>query len=456
MSFYQLTYIIPPLLALLLVIITKKPILSLIISIVSGLFVLYGMNILPNTFVILKKILMNGWNIKLIFGLLILGGFIGIIEKQFHNKDVIISKFFNSKKKVLLIGWLSGLLLFIDDYFNILLNGVFLNSITKKYNISKAKIAYLIHSLGVTSCVLIPFSTWTVYIISIIKNLNLENGFGIYVHSIPYNFYAISLVFITLAVILYEINILGMKKEEDSQKLISYKSSKNGSLSIKELLLPAVMLIFVSFILISINVIYLLKNNVRSIAEIIAKLNFTDILFYLSIISTIFVVIYFYNKTNNLKFILKSFVFGSKQMSSAVVILILAWVLGEVTIKLNTASIIIEASKGFLSSGVIVLAVFIITAILAFMTSSWAMFAIAIPILLPLGMAQGINPSLIVAAIVSGGIFGDHTSPLSSTTILTKAVAKIEIDKHFHTQLPYNLISFVISGYLFFLIGGVK
>lgn len=458
MELSQLIYLLPPLLAILLVIITRRPILSLVVSIASGLIILYGFGygLLENTYRILWDVVTDPWNIKLVLALLILGGFIGVVEMVLQNKDIKLTKFFHSKRKVLFVGWLSGLFLFIDDYFNILLNGVFLNSITKKHRISKAKIAFIIHSLGISACVLIPFSTWTVYIVSIIKNLNLDNGYSIFVNSIPYNFYAISLVFITLAVILYEINLLGMKREEQIQKIIKVEKSraKKNEITLKEVLFPAFLLVLVSLVLIVVNII-LISDSYSSMYELVANLNFIDVLLYSGIISTLALCIYYYRKNIKIRSLSSSFSFGTKQMFSAIGILILAWILGSITIKLNTANIIIDLSKGILLSSVLVFGTFIITSVLAFMTSSWATFAIVIPILLPLGIAHGINPSLIIAAIVSGGIFGDHNSPVSSTTILTKAASKIEITKHFHTQLPYSLIAFAISGYLFLLIGGI-
>ncbi len=404
MEFTQLMPLIPPLLAVILVILTRKPILSLIVSILSGLFILYGFHttFITNTFHILTNVITSLWNIKLVLGLLILGGFIGVVEAVIKNKHIQLSKFFHSKRKVLFLGWISGLLFFIDDYFNILFNGVFLNSITKSHRISKSKLAFIIHSLGVSVCVLIPFSTWTVYIVSIINNINLNNGYGLFINSIPYNFYAISLVLITLAVILYEINILGMKKEEKEYKIIKDNSKNRETITLKQLLLPAVLLIFVSMILVSSNIVYLFVVKDLALNGVLVSLSFNDILLYAGAIGTIGLFLYYSKKGFKFNLLSKSFLFGAKQMSSAVVILFLAWVMGELSLRLNTASIIIEASKGILSNGILVGGAFIITALLSFMTSSWTTFAITIPILLPLSIAQGVNPSLVLAAIISG------------------------------------------------------
>ena len=455
MELSSLIYLLPPFIAILLVIITRKPILSLTVSIGSGLLILYGFSfsLLKNTYTILKEVGTDSWNIKLILVLIVLGGFIGVVEYALQNKNIKLTKFFQSKKKVLFIGWLSGLLLFIDDYLNILLNGVFLNAITKKHRISKAKIAFIIHSLSISACVLIPFSTWTVYIVSIIKNLNLENSYGIFIKSIPYNFYAISLVFITLAVILYEINLLGMKKEEEIQKTVKNEKKYKDEITLKEVLFPAFLLVIVSLIILFGSIV-IKSKNVGLSYEVIASLNVVDILLYTGIISTIILFVYYLKKKIKIQQLSNSFLFGSKQMFQSIVMLFLAWILGNLTLKLNTAAIIIDLSKGFMLSSLLVLGIFIITSMLAFMTSSWATFAIVIPIFLPLGIANNINPSLIIAAIVSGGIFGDHNSPVSSTTILTKVASKIEITKHFKTQLPYSLIAFIISSYLFLLMGG--
>ena len=459
MELSLLLYILPPVLGIILVLLTRKPILSLTIAAISGLFILYGftLNLFSQSFNIIVKILSDPWNVKLILGLLILGGFIGVVEKVIQNKDIKLTKFFHSKKRVLMIGWISGLFLFIDDYFNILLNGVFLNSLTKKHKISKAKLAFIIHSLGVSACVLIPFSTWTIYIISIIKNLNLtQSSFSIYLNSIPYNFYAISLVLITMAVILYEINILKMKQEEQTSIVEKSVKSKETT-TIKELLFPAVFLIASSLVFILVNLIYLFtKQGISSLSEVLSSLNFANILLASAVTGTLFVSFYYYKRNIRINSMKNSFLFGTKQMFSAILILFLAWLLGEITFRLGTANIIIDLSKDIITPSFMILISFILAAVMAFMTSSWATFAIVIPILLPLGIGYGINPSLVLAAVVSGGVFGDHNSPVSSTSILTKAVSKVDINDHFHTQLPYSAIAFVISGYLFFLMGVIK
>src|SRR3989344_5011816 len=298
MELSLLLYILPPVLGIILVLLTRKPILSLTIAAISGLFILYGftLNLFSQSFNIIVKILSDPWNVKLILGLLILGGFIGVVEKVIQNKDIKLTKFFHSKKRVLMIGWISGLFLFIDDYFNILLNGVFLNSLTKKHKISKAKLAFIIHSLGVSACVLIPFSTWTVYIVSIIKNMGIENGYGIFLDSIPYDFYAISLIFITLAVILYEINILGMKKEEQEYKIEYSTKSKSNDISLKQLLFPAVLLVAISMLFLILNIIWIMTNKASNISDIISQVDFTNILLLSGFIGCSIVGLYYYKK----------------------------------------------------------------------------------------------------------------------------------------------------------------
>jgi len=445
--------IFPPVIAILIVLITKKPLLGLSLGVVSGtiilsdfnfkFFTLFGSNIF--------QIFSDTWNIKLLISLFLLGAFIGIVETSIYKKEVL-SKFFNTKKKVLLMGWISGVLLFIDDYFNILLNGLFLKSFAKKHNISKEKIAFIIHSLGVSACVLIPFSTWTIFIVSIVNNLNISvTGFNIFVNSIPFNFYSISLILTTLAVIIFEIDLLHMKKaeqktlEKEKQTLI-----KTKKISLKTLLLPAAILIFTSIVLI------LFSMNFEFSLTALENVAFIDILIISSLTGIVFGIFYYLKKKIiRPKKIVFSLFSGAKQMKAVVGILVLAWLLGITTEQLGTTNAILEIANPYLTPQLLTLVAFLITAGMAFMTSSWATFAITIPILIPLGISIGVNPSYVLAAIISGGVFGDHMSPISSTSILTKAVSKSEIHKHFRSQLPYSIIAFVMSSYLFFLIGTI-
>ena len=444
--------ILPPVVAILIVLIVKKPIVGLLSGILLGTVVAGFENL--NFFGLLisniLEIFTDSWNLKLIAALLLLGAFIGIIEAALYKREVL-SKFFNNKKKTLIMGWFTGLLLFVDDYFNILLNGLFLRSFAKKHGISKEKIAFIIHSLGVSACVLIPFSTWTIFIISIINNLALDvNGFSLFVNSIPFNFYSISLILTTLAVIVFEIDVLKMKAAEGNVLENEKREYVRGTITLKEVFIPAIVLVTLSILLIFAGM------GFNFSVENLGNVKFIEILILSTLVSMIVAgYLYLKNKILTKKRIVKFSVIGAKQMWPAITIMILAWLLGITTQQVGTSEAVIQLTSGYMTPSLLTLMAFLITAELSFMTSSWAIFAIMIPIMIPLSLNIGVNPSFVLAAIVSGGVFGDHMSPISSTTILTKAVSKSEIHEHFNSQLPYGIVSFVISAYLFFLIGGI-
>lgn len=437
--------LVPPALAIIFIAFTKKPLLSLFISTFIGSWLVVYEHGTSKIIEILSKIILDPWNFKLVIGLLLLGSFIGIIEMALHKKS-ITSKILNSKKKILIKGWITGMLLFIDDYFNILLNGILMNSFAKKYNISKEKVALVIHSLGVSSCVLVPFSTWTIYIVSLLKNIPIENAMELFVQSIPFNFYGIGLVLITFAVIFFEINILKMKAKEE-EVFVQNVSEDNQEMTYLSAVLPAIVLLISAVMLI----LFFTKLSFNGLKNF----DLTNVLIISALIGIVFSIFYYHKKLKlkRFKFVRASFK-GANGMYEAVGILFFAWLLGSITTSLNTADVVSVVVSSFNNSTLYILT-FLLASGLSFITSSWATFGIVIPILVPLSINMGSNPAVVLAAIIAGGVFGDHNSPISSTTIITKAASKIKIMDHFHTQLPYSLIAFLISIYLFFLVGRV-
>jgi len=443
--------IMPALAAVILVMITRRPIFSLAAGCLSGMILISNSfsGFLSNLYLITANILTDSWNLRLILALLILGAFIGVVKRSLHKKE-IESRLLNSKKKVLAMGWFTGIFMFIDDYFNILLNGILLGSFANKHNVSREKLAFIIHSLGVSACVLIPFSTWSIYIIGLMRDI----GFGsksieVFIGSIPFNFYSIMLILMTLAVIVFELDILKMKTAE-KRMLAGDSIIDPQKVSMTTIMLPSLVLMGTSLLLILVNMRF--RLNLESLFE----LDFINILLIASSVALIFGSVYYVAKGLLQKEdLLKSGYSGSVKMLSVLTILLLAWFLGAISRELGTTEAIVRIVEPYISISTLLVLTFVVTSVISFMTSSWATFAIMIPMILPLSMQIGINPSLALAAIISGGVFGDHTSPISSTTILTTAVSKIGINDHFHTQLPYSMIAFCISGYLFFLIGGL-
>ncbi len=437
--------LIPPALAIILIAFTRKPLISLFISTLVGSWLVIYISGFTEIFGILQDIILDPWNFKLVIGLSLLGAFIGIMELALFRRT-ITSNLLNSKKRILLKGWVTGIFLFIDDYFNILLNGVLMNSFAKRYNISKEKVALVIHSLGVSTCVLIPFSTWTIYIISLLKNIPMGNAVGLFIESIPFNFYGLSLILITFAVIFFEINVMKMR-EKESAALEETFENFSDKLTYINAILPALVLIGTAILLIA----FLTKFSYTGLRN----LDLTTILIICPVIGIIFSTLY-YNKKLKLarnRLVRASFK-GITGMYEAIGILFFAWLLGAITTNLNTAEVVSGLIHSFNNSTLYVLT-FLVASGLSFMTSSWATFGIIIPILVPIASTMQGNPAVVLAAIVAGGVFGDHNSPISSTTIITKAASKTKIMDHFHTQLPYSLIAFLISTYLFFLIGRV-
>jgi tetracycline resistance efflux pump len=237
-----------------------------------------------------------------------------------------------------------------------------------------------------------------------------------------------------------------MKTKED-QALLEEKQEHNNKLSYLSAILPSLVLLLTAILLICVLTGFSYEK--------LKNLDLTTILIISSLVGISFAALYYRKKLHlaRKKMIRASFK-GISGMYEAIGILFFAWLLGSITTTLNTAGLVSGIVDNFNYSLLYVLS-FLLASGLSFMTSSWATFGIVIPVLVPLCITLNGNPAVILAAIVAGGVFGDHNSPISSTTIITKAASKIRIMEHFHTQLPYSLIAFLISIYLFFLIGRV-
>ena len=177
--------------------------------------------------------------------------------------------------------------------------------------------------------------------------------------------------------------------------------------------------------------------------------------FYSVVTSILVTFIYFIaTKTMNKKAFYKSFYKGIADMLPIAVILVLAFSIGKLTNDLGTGKYLASLAQGIVSPALIAVIVFALAAVIAFSTgTSWGTFSIMMPIAIALSVATGANLSLVIGAVVSGGIFGDHASPISDTTIISSMAARCDHIEHVTTQLPYALIAGVFSAVLFMIAG---
>lgn len=345
-------------------------------------------------------------------------------------------------RSTLLITWILGILIFIDDYLNILTLSTCMKRVSDKRKVPREALAYVIDSTGAPVCVLLPFSTWAIFFASLfyqeqgVPQLGYGNAIQTYLHIIPYIFYAIAAVILVPLFILNLIPKLGSMKtaysrvastgrvyNENDDKLNAddvkleqeedHLSEKEGNLL--DFLLPIGVLMGIA-----------LFNGELLYAIIGAML--------------VCFCIYLPRKKMTFSQFCDLTMHGFCNMVPTLGIIFAAFIMQQAMSDIGIASFIIDALNPFLSAEIYPALAFIATALLTFSTgSSWGIPAICIPILMPLGFSLGASPVLVMASIVSGATLGSHACFYSDATVLTSSCCKIENMEHAVSQLPYAL-----------------
>ncbi|QVY60994.1 Na+/H+ antiporter NhaC family protein [Cytobacillus gottheilii] len=482
--------LLPPLVAILLVILTRKVLLSLGVGILTASIILAEMDFLEAGSILwetVKGIFIDGgsintWNMYIILFLLILGVITAFISISGGSRAFgeWAMKRVKTRAGAQVIGAILGVIIFIDDYFNALAVGQISRPITDRQKVSRAKLAYLIDSTSAPVCVVSPVSSWGAYIIALIgtilasHNLTDYTAFSVFLQMIPMNLYVWTTLAIVFIVAIKGFEIGPMKKHEiravrdnqvmDPEKPAPGKLEEDLPVSTKgtvgDLVWPIIALVAGTVG----AMIWTGYQAVTGNATILTIFENTDVsksLVLGGVIGLIVTLLFFTRQVTVKKGIEGSVVFkgiwsGIKSMLPAIYILLFAWAIVDLIGQLETGAYLaglVENSNMEISFLPFLL--FIIAGVMAFSTgTSWGSFGILLPIAGDIAAATDINLLLpAMAAVLAGAVFGDHCSPISDTTILSSTGAGCNHIDHVLTQLPYALISAAISGVGFLILG---
>ncbi|WRB42096.1 Na+/H+ antiporter NhaC family protein [Helicobacter pylori] len=448
--------LIVPLSVILMVVFTKRVALSLFVGILVSAVLMHSLHLsyiveyaytkitsVFYTYEPEKGLHFNLSNLY-VFGFLI---FLGVLS-QVVLKSGSVQNFVKKAKKYSknaktpeFIAFFSGIIIFVDDYFNALTVGQISKSLNDAHNSTRERLAYIIDSTSAPVCLLVPISSWGAYIMGIMNNDSsplLKDSFSVLAQSLSSNYYAIFALIAVFLTILWQINLPSMRKYQNIGVKDFYSEQEESSSKLAPLsLLPlSILLLIVSISSLIFYTAVILKNTDASFS-----------LFYgglFSLIVTYLLAYQFLEKGSFFKLMLDGF----KSVGPAILVLTLAWAIGPVIRDdAQTGLYLAHISKEFLNNGggvYMPLIFFLISGFIAFSTgTSWGAFAIMLPI--GAGMASESDIILIVSAILSGAVYGDHTSPISDTTILSAAGAGCSVQSHFITQLPYATIAMFCS-----------
>ncbi|SMP54243.1 Na+/H+ antiporter NhaC family protein [Anoxynatronum buryatiense] len=454
--------IIPAIIAIALSFYTRNTVISLMIAIITGT-ILAGQGILGFPALLRSSIGTSGFA-----WVMLLNTFIGVLVAFFQKTGAIqgFSQYMQdrnlSRKAITLVAWLLGFVVYFSDSFSPLFVGSTMRNISDKAKISREKLAYIADSGAAPVSVIVPITGWAAFLsglaIGVGNIVTQDDAMKLFIQAIPFNLYAlITIVFVGLVAGGVIKDFGPMKKAED-RAMNEGKVLRDGAIPLvgKELtemeaypdIKPRIFLNFLFPVMLIIAIAlgtYVLTRSAKTMEAFLLVIIF---MFVSMLIQGIPMTVIMDAATN-----------GIKGAVPAIMILALAYTIKSLSVDMGTAEFIISTTEGFLTPQILPAIIFLIAAIVAFSTgTSWGTFAITMPIALPLAFnfSGGVVTPLVMAsfaAVAGGGVFGDHCSPLSDTTILASTGAAADHIDHVKTQLPYALITGGIALVAYLVIG---
>ncbi|WP_306521026.1 Na+/H+ antiporter NhaC family protein [Rheinheimera sp.] len=462
--------LIPPIVVMAVAVWLKRPILALVVGAVVGLLMLSPTQALNNFSEISVNVMQDetiGWLI------LVCGGFGALIGLLIHTGGALAfgrlgSQLATGQRSSMFMTFVLGVIIFVDDYLNALTVGEAMKRVTDKYKISRQKLAYIVDSTAAPICVIIPISTWAVFFGGLLEDNNIAEkgqGISVYIQAIPYMFYPWLAVLMVMLVALKLMPDLGpMKKAEletqagrpfeselaeqqpkianhgqshhASQQMPHHTSDEYAMQSIEEefesgnkhgkvhnFAVPMLSLIFFTIVL----------GNSLSEPDVLK-----------GVIATLLLTIVYYGvqRLMSVSEMMDVMMNGFKTMLPAISTVIAAFIFKDVCDKLLLPQYVIENLSPYMTAQMLPALVFVAMAILSFATgSSWGIFAVSIPIVMPLAHAVNADIPLVIGALLSAASFGSQACFYSDSTVLAAQGSGCNLISHAITQLPYCLIA---------------
>lgn len=492
--------LLPPLMAILLALLTRQVLIALFAGVWLGATFLYGYNIflgfLNSLTEYIGKAPADPERMAILIFSLTLGGMVGVISRSGGTAGIVhkLSRFASNARRGQVATWLMGVLIFFDDYANTLIVGNTMRPLTDKLKISREKLSFLVDATAAPVANIAIISTWIGYELSLINEsfskMGLEqNAYITFFKTIPYNFYPIFTLAFGLIVALTGRDLFSMLRAEkraqsglvlregatpladlNNSELHTKKGSPlrwyNAAVPVGVVILSTLGGLWFTGLAGAAGISGLQQMNfVRYVSTVIGHSDSFAVLMWAAFFGSIAAIIMaLVQRILSLNEAMLAWVAGVKSMVMAALILTMAWAIGNICTDLQTAEYVISLTQGMLSPHLLPLLSFIIAGLIAFSTgTSWGTMAILAPIVIPLAYQlpaadPGIPPAVqqeiflsAIASILAGATFGDHCSPISDTTIMSSMASGADHIDHVRTQLPYAVTAALVSiffGYL--------
>jgi Na+/H+ antiporter NhaC len=472
------------LLAIILALIFRQVILSLIFGIYVGAVFIYDYNPLTGLLRLADKYVINAISdvshIQIIVFTLLFGGVIGLISRSGGTRGIanVLTKFARSRKSGMIATWLSGIIIFFDDYANTLVVGNLMRPVTDKLKISREKLSFIVDATAAPVASVFIVSSWIGYEVGLIQDgLGMigsqANAYTTFLATIPYRFYPIAMLFFVFLISITGRDFGAMYKAErraveegevsnadvDSSKDMTHSTEILGNEE-KAKWYNGVIPILVIIVGTIIGLIYTGVNSLQeqgiidyNIQDIIANSDSYLALLWGSLSACVVAAIMIISqRIMNIKETVDAWFLGIRSMLLAIIILTLAWAIGSITNEIKTADYIISLISDVVNPRFLPVIVFVVCGATSFATgTSWGTMAILFPIVIPLATTvtgmQNYNPQEstlilngVISSVLAGSVWGDHCSPISDTTILSSMASGCNHIDHVRTQLPYAIL----------------
>ncbi len=489
MDNYGFLSILPPVIAIILALRTKQVYIALLFGIWSAWIVMNDWNLLKGTLAAIEglvNVFKSEGNTRTIMFSALVGALLLFIQYSkgvegfVHKINKLITYFEkkhpgNSKIIVQLLALITGIVLFVETSISSLTVGTLYRPIFDKLKIPREKLAYIADSSSAPTSILIPFNAWGAFIMGLLLTQGIDNPFSMLLASIKYNFYPIITLLIVLIIIVTKKDFGAMAKAEKrtketgkvlsdtakpmiSETITAYQPKEGIKAKAYNMIIPLTTMV----VMMPINLAYTGWSAVKNyssfsdhLLQSIGKGSGSSSVLY-AVITAIFIamVVYRVQGIMKMKEMVDLTLKGISELMPLALLMLLAFAISDACNKLGTGDFIANWSKEWLSPELLPALVFVISSFIAFSTgTSWGTFAIMLAISIPMANANNSDLTLVVAATLGGGVFGDHCSPISDTSIISSMASASDHIDHVKTQLPYALIGGVITTILYLILG---
>ncbi len=460
--------ILPPLSAIILALLIKQVYISLFFGIWFGWTILSGGNPLlglVNSIDAIINVFKEPSNTRVIIFSALIGALLALTQRSGGVKgfvNLILSKgFIKSRKTAQLFAWAVGMMIFVESSITCLVTGAVSRPIFDRLKISREKLAYICDSTSAPVCIMIPLNAWGAYVIALLSQLGLKNEISLFISALPLNFYAIFAILMVPFISITGFDFGPMKKAElrairegkvladdaiplVSEEVINIEPKQGVNPKARNMLIPILTMILMMPI-----GLYITGNG-----DIMNGSGSTSVLW--AVMTSILVagVMYKVQKILSIRETIELTLKGMGGLIPLAVLMTFAFAIGTVCKELKTGEYVAHIAEKFLNPSLLPAVIFITSVFISFSTgTSWGTFAIMMPIAVPSAIALNSNLPLVIASVLSGGVFGDHSSPISDTTIVSSMASACDHLDHVETQLPYAITAAILA-LIFFIVFG--